>query len=664
MNFSNKNISKFQIFIVSLFGLLLCVMCALMFAGGNINAEQFFSIGDIYEVSQAELRESSDTLVYNRTLERYDIKGKVAKKKFVLDGKQKNWKYACVVIGDMSQKAINGKIIGYNRKKERVCEQSVVWTAGANQLRMDDSTEIYAVTLAFLRADGGYIELDEIQFRNGETAFTVERFGKAFLVSGFFYMLLSFLYFKFVKGRRKRNIKHDAIQLPYPYMVFGDFLQKLTYGTVKYKHKALWCCVLYCILFLWMIFGNSIGWNENDVYCRYYILVSSIIILVITILVIAGEKYRHKWNRTFLCLWLGMWILSAISSYFLISRIHLTGIVMLTIGGMFLYALSCMNNPFEMYRYMAKGLEWSFIIAVVFCVFFRPWREGIEYHGIFDSADGFAMYCVLANGIFLLELIRVFAKSQTAMEAVLYSIGFGLSLFFVLITESVNGAAALLLAWSSCILANGKFLVIRIKSDIQKYIRKIILTFVVTGICVVLAGVSVQTVPVLLHTEIEFESEKWYTNLSWKELAENQEKGEMQNVSSKDARELDVVWKNYVWNINLLGHAEELQVFRERAVPYNSYLTMVYRYGLFILLPYIGFQIMLLGKTIEVVRYEKLKSKGCSAKILAAMVTVIFLCFCIGGNPEQEMAHPLWFLFYGGNAILFLEGGESLNAEK
>ena len=114
-----KKFSKIQILISAFIIAAFSSMGALMYAGGSVHFSQFLSEGDICELSQADLRTSSRTMLYNAQYQRYDLTGKVCKKKYIPTGTEENWKYACVTITNMSDPSIEGSVVCYNKDKGR-----------------------------------------------------------------------------------------------------------------------------------------------------------------------------------------------------------------------------------------------------------------------------------------------------------------------------------------------------------------------------------------------------------------------------------------------------------------------------------------------------------------------------------------------------------------
>lgn len=115
----------------------------------------------------------------------------------------------------------------------------------------------------------------------------------------------------------------------------------------------------------------------------------------------------------------------------------------------------------------------------------------------------------------------------------------------------------------------------------------------------IVCGVHISTkyLPQALGTEIEYENEVLLTGVSdeMKEAFEALALGLMAGVRQKEDMEPLIVWKTYVRKWNLLGNSTKtLKVFRKRVQAGNGYITLAYRYGMFVLLPYVIWQISLL----------------------------------------------------------------------
>ena len=93
----------------------------------------------------------------------------------------------------------------------------------------------------------------------------------------------------------------------------------------------------------------------------------------------------------------------------------------------------------------------------------------------------------------------------------------------------------------------------------------------------------------------------------------------------------------------MFGHKGELIIFRREIPAYSGYLSMAYHYGIFILVPYIVFQLTMLTASIKGMFSE---NKRRTASILFLAVGIAYLCFAVTSNAEIPWGHPLWLCYY------------------
>ena len=104
--------------------------------------------------------------------------------------------------------------------------------------------------------------------------------------------------------------------------------------------------------------------------------------------------------------------------------------------------------------------------------------------------------------------------------------------------------------------------------------------------------------------------------------------------------ELVTIWKNYIRRWNLLGNNGGEKIFRKNIPAYNGYVYMAYRYGIFILIPYIAYQFNLLVVAIK----GTLKREYTG--VLMLIIGVVYILLNICSNVEKAWGNPLWLSFY------------------
>ena len=118
----------------------------------------------------------------------------------------------------------------------------------------------------------------------------------------------------------------------------------------------------------------------------------------------------------------------------------------------------------------------------------------------------------------------------------------------------------------------------------------------------------------------------------------------LSDIVSVGKTEKIVIWENYVRNLSFFGNeAPYVSVRGVNTLAYSGWLEMIYRYGVFVVIPYGLFLFSCLWQAVK------------RREIPMAAVTVVFLLVMTGQNIEMPFLHPLWFLFYLNAGKLFRE---------
>lgn len=653
-------VSGFGVFVTGFAGLIFSIMCAIMCASGTVNFDQFFSNGEICELSQADLRTSSPTMVYNQELQQYDLVKKACKKKYIPSGKEEGWKYICVAIDNMSAEIIEGYVVGYDKDKQEVWRVPVNWVWGKNYIQLDETIPVYGVSVEFRDAKNGYVSIQSIQFGNKDFVFIKQRFIVAFAAAFVVYSVTAGFVIYRIKNIQNNNKRITRYVSKIPDEIYReiDLFWEERIGTKKrLPDDGLLAVILFFVFFGIMILGNIKGWCENtDVY-RYYVLTCMILIFFICAVCCEKGKRVAAYDKKLLYSWMGLAFWMLFSNLFVTNRLYRTGILLLLTGASLFHTWHKMRKPFRLYASMIYALECLYVPIAAVCMVCRGKYDGIYYNGIFCDSESFAMFCAMMGVLFFNEIIQDCQKGRPWLLYASHALCLGSALYFLKATESVTGIIGMMLAVGIVILCKSSPIIYGFSLEIKRQWMKYLCILVLTGAGVLGTQMATENVPFILHSNIEYENEDYVTGLPWQEIenikVQNELKGE---IKSAEALELPVIRRNLLWKVNMFGHGSALKVFREQAQPYSDVLTMIYRYGWFITVPYAAFWMALWCKIINDFRQKNMYRQGGNVRILAAAITVIYFCFSVYGNPGQEWAHPLWFLFYIGNGILFLRG--------
>lgn len=652
---------KLHIFLVFLAGALISVMLVMMRLGGSVNFEEFMSAGQVYDLEPSELREGSSGWLYESQNGGYRILKKKARKKYKLDDMAQTWNYLYITVEQLSTQSVQGLLRYYDDSGEKVLEQPITLVQGRNMIEMDGTVPISQIGIVILDAKEEFISISDIQIRTTPSWFTIPHFLELFVVvfAGVMAVIivLSFLWRRFGRGERGRIVDVLLEGMQSGIKALGDFFGSRMGGRLYPHQKESMRRFLFCLLFVWMMAGNAAGWLENEEICRYHVLACALLLLVISFVSWEKPLQNQHWRSPLMVSWLCIWLCIWLCDFFVIRKLEsMAGYSMFLSGSVFLYFWQNMEKPLKMLHNLMEALEITFFLGIIYCMVFRIKQPAINYNGIFKSSEELAMYGILMMVVFLTEMDWLLngqiaassdkasggGKGEVFASCVKNITGGALALFLVLRSAHVLGIAIFILL-GILYIPN---MVVKIYGMARKC-RILFLDIVVAAIfayaCVCIVFISTKYLPGILGMDIEYENEQLLTELGKeeRELYLMQYPDGLDGVKAKDADKLPIIWRNYARRLNLFGHSGNLRIFRREILPYNGYLEMAYYHGIFILLPYIAFQVTVIALGMRCA----FRKKG-RRNIYMLFLGIAYLCFSFGSNVEILWGHPLWLCYY------------------
>lgn len=676
--YSGKRNKGWMMFAVLFAGFLLSVMVTMMYIGREINFKRFLSPGTVYDVSQRELKKSSSGgWSYEEPLQGHRLLRDNAMKKYTIDGIERTWGYLYIDIREMSLPQMDAVICYYNQNGKRIADQPVILQKGENTIVLLEEIPVRRLGIRIIGSYGEFISIQSMQIRKNASGYTPQRFLKIITVAycGF---LLALWFALCLRKRFSEKIgqwrgkwpgwdEHMEI-LQYIFQMFGDFMERKAGKKLPGEKRRICRRWLFFLLFFWSVFGNAWNWSTDKGLYRYYVLICMILLVMIAIVSWERPLKPVKWKNPLAVSWFGLCLGMIISDIFIAKSFAMVGWMLVLGGGYFIFAWGNMQYPKELVDDIFAALKLLFFIGTAYCMVCRTKKLAIDYNGLFGSSEEFAMYAALMFGVFLTELDGVIKESiyllrentkedwqEKLWKKYLISVsGAAIAFFFLIRTANVTGYVVTIVMLA--LLIGKTFLAVK---ENMIVLRKIWYkaAFGVMASFLIVCGVHVSTkyLPGLLGTEIEYKGEVLLTGVSdeMKEAFELLEPGLMAGVRQKEDMEPLIVWKTYLRKWNLLGNAAKaLTVFRKRTQAGNGYITLAYRYGLFVLLPYVIWQFSLLLTSIK--KYiQGRKRTSLDRDFWLCTVTVAFLGFCMYGNVELPFGHPLWLCCYLGTGYWF-----------
>lgn len=652
---------KLHMFLVILAGLLISVMLVMMRLGGSVNFEAFMSPGRVYDFSQEDLQKSSAAWSYDKENEGYWLLKNKAGKRFLLDGAERKWSFLYITIDRLSLDSLTGTLKYYGKGGIRLYEQPITLTEGRNLLLLEASIPVKKLSLVFQDAQGEFVSISEMQIRTTPSWFTIPHFLELFFVV-FAVVLVGLVISSLLIRRLRRNKGRRLIEallesIQSGIKVAGDFLGSRMGGRLYSHQKESVRKFLFSLLFVWMMVGNVAGWLRDARVYRYHVLVCAILLLAISFISWEKPLRDRLWSMPLMKSWFGIWLGIVLCNFFVERKLEsVAGYAMLIAGSMFVYFWQNMQKPDRMLHDLMEALEFIFFLGIVYCMVFRMKRPAIDYNGIFMSPEELAMYGVLMGIVFLTELDWLIDGRLAAAD------GQGednknRGLFGSCLKNIVGGAAALFFVLRSGHMPGilifallGILYIPRIIRNIYGRAKEcrimflnIIAATVLAYACVCIIFISTKYFPEILGMDVEYEKEMLLTELEGeeKEVYLMQYPGSLDGVETKAIEKLPIIWRNYARRLNLFGHSGMCKIFRRKILPYSGYLDMAYHHGLFILFPYMAYQISVIALGLRCA-FRKDGRKN----VYVLFLGIAYLAFSFIANVEIPWGHPLWLCFY------------------
>lgn len=643
---------KLYIFLFLFAGALVSVMLVMMRLGGSVNFEEFISAGRVYDVEPARLRMGSENWLYERENGGHRLLSDKAMIRYRPSDTVQTWSFLYITVRELSKEPVNGILRYYDGENVKILEQPITLTQGRNMIQMDSTLPIRIFGIVILDAEGEFISISDIQIRTTPSWFTVPHFLELFVVAlaGVYALFAVFLVIGRVlrakfpgRGYGLRIIRLLLETMQDVIKVFGDFLGKQMGGKLYPYQRESVRKFLFSVLFVWMMVGNAAGWLGSRQMYRYHVLVCVLLLLFISF--VSWEKPLRNmcWCGPLMKSWFLLWLAIILCDLFMVRELEsVVGYTMLLAGSVFVYFWQNMEKPGRMLHDLLEALEITFFLGVGFCMVFRGKLPAVDYNGIFRSSEQLAMYAVLMAVVFLAELDRVIGGRGGFVSYVKNITGGAISLFLLLRSGHLPGIVIFLLLGVLYI----PLLARKLYKKTEKW-RAVFLNVMMAAIfayaCTCLVFVSTKYFPQLLGMDVEYEGELLVTRLEGeqRELYLMQFPHSLEGVRTKESAKLPIIWRTYARRLNLFGHSGGQEVFRREIAPYNGYLGMAYRHGIFVLLPYVAFQIIVAAYGFTC--YFRKKGRK---NIYLLFLGIMYPCFCLCANVEISWGHPLWLCYY------------------
>lgn len=647
---------KINIFLGLLVGVISCLMVSMLYMGGNINFKCFFNSEKIYDFPEEDFVKNSKGWEYNEDKEGYLVTKSNAVHKYRVGEKTGKWKCLYVNIDKANVDSIYATLEYYDKNKILLSEQSIQLNVGENLILLEEEIPLYKIGIRLRDAEGTFFSIQSMQARSEISGYTTKRFLKVLVISILIFLVLfsvGGIVWKHIKhkpgGKLSKGIGFNKI-LQSAYVIVGNYVGNIAKKRLTYKNTVMQ--MLFCCMFMLITMSDIIGVNGKETY-RYFELVCTVFLVAEGAILWENNLKEIKWENPLVLSWIGLWCMVSISDFFVGKGNKFIGYVMLIGTGFFIFVWNQVKSKKAVIKLIMLALEIDFWVILLFCIFFRHKKITVYYNGVFATPEKMAMYSLLMFCIFLVEIMAIIEKKVSVNRWIIYGSGMSVSLYLVLRSGGIiSGFTLIIVLIIAVIFRIWSYLLrkINIIELLKKQIGNILMMISIAFVVTISVYFLLERLPFNIEMDIAIENEQTISVLDEETLEKYQMiyPEELENVISKDKLKIHNYQKSYARMIGLYGNIDQIYDYRKPIDAYNGYLEIMYRYGIYSVIPFFIYQIYSIYACII-----KYKRGQCLSYLIILLIDIIYLFFCIFGNAMISLTNPVEICFFILNGINF-----------
>ena len=591
-----ERISSLKVIVGILVGVIFSAMISVMFISGSVNLQQFYDVGNVYDVSSIEYEKEGKNWCYNFSTKRIEIDAAKGSHVFLINSSQKEWKYLFLELKGL-RTPVEAQAAFFDSSSKFIYNLHCDLQEGRNVLPLQEGA-IAGFALTVKGPSSFYIS--RMQFREQPQIFEWRSALAVFGIVFVCWLPLMFALFLFQRGGR-RNFPNrggwlESLQEAYrcllcnAHEVFGMFSSQKAFVI----RRALFFISLLLVYLMFVM-----GWRWQILAQRRLVFLLGMCLLLIAFVSWEQKMRAVNWKNPLMSAWLVMWVLCIISEFVVGKTIQHVGIFMLGCMGPLYLSWGSMKYPDRFLKDFLVALRWSYWVSCVFCFLFRPATEGVRFMGIYQNPNSFAGFLVTVNIAFLIWLDENLNRVNLKFGALCKNVLALASICgFLLLTESITSVVVYAAQWMVFIwkqFPNEK------TQNYQRNLRVFAVTFFVAIAVTWIPGkICLDYVPRLLDTTISFEGDVYITQRNPLSLISNAAQEPDTGVAKRILEKVRTgdwdslfssrtdVWESYLRQMNLFGHSGYLESLNgKRAHAHNALLQMMSYYGVFVAVPYL-----------------------------------------------------------------------------
>lgn len=617
-----------------LFGAIASFSIAAMMISGTFNLDCFYDTGEVSEVFQRDL----NTAANGSDLTYYAY--------------QNDWEYLDVKVKNINVQEVNWKVYFYSIDGDAVAIKLYTLIEGENFLELPKQSFGY-ITIDMLNQKDVIFELDHMKFCEKYPRHDGEQIAFLGGIICAVYIVLSLFFYFLIIRKHKNSLaynKHAILDLYQSLICF--ITRKIPIKKIKLTNKQRHIIRICCFLF-WLTYNI---WIQNSgIRKEMYIwncIITIIIVLIVVIVSIDQKLKRKTWNYKVAIPWFALWVMACISDFIVPKTWSYLGYVFLLFFGIAFYLWHNMKNPEDIIRDIVSALHIHFIGIILYCFFCRPQIENYSYLGICGNSNIFSFYLITILAAWLAasdNLLEFMPKNKR--KVFLLSLEACLIFFFLWKTQCRGAFIAAFIMTAIFIFRQLRCL----KGKRNKFpffylILILLLIFPVYNIC----DWITLNIPYKFGTVVIYEIDNY---MPQKEISFNSPfimkvfASGNELIDRLQANNLDelfsgriTIWKSYIRQMNLLGHNELVKIKIKTYYSHNMFLEIMYRYGVFTLIPYVFMWIGAMESAIRYMKIGKRKENGCV--LFPIMIFTGFLILSMNDALEQPFRDTIWLIAY------------------
>lgn len=647
------NSTGLRIYVFLMMGIILSGIVTVMCLTKSINLENFYDVGAVYDVSDTEFELPGTNWNYDYEKKLIITQAENAYCTYNVKHSRKNWGFLYLSIRDLNGNT-PAKIDFLGVDGEVLYTSSFELREGSSILQLQEDA-VYS--FRFIVQNPVSFAIQGMQFREREENIAWGQapavFATAFLCC-FLVMALVLILMRRRRGRGRSSEGNPwlmTLQKCYAHLL--ERCNILVYDLTE-REKSMLRRVLFLAALLLLYFSYRRGWNGNLLTQRRMVMALGVCFVCIAVLSWEHTNRAINWCNPLVGSWFAICLMCIISDFVVIKNVRNIGIFMLCAMGPFYMAWSSMKKPERLIYDLMVSFRWFYWGACFFCLFFRPLVPGVRYRGIYMNPNLFAGFLVAINIVYLTWLDENLAREKLKKHVLLENV-FGLVTIwgFLQLTESLTSLAAYVMEW---VMFLWKQFPTEKKKVYYQNLRRVLVLSVVSMVLVMTLGRwGISNVPGMIGTDLAFQGDRHYAAVGISlfslkvEAAENTGLSEriIQKITSGEWYALftgrTVVWKAYIRNWNLFGHAGNLESLNGlRTHAHNAVLQMINNYGIFIVIPYV----ILLYYSVKYGIMAVLHKNRRRLSLFFLLVSVSYVVLGLAEDMGTPYSYVNWLLFF------------------